>query len=332
MSKQDTPNPVLVLSAAEVRQLLPMADCIGLIERTMRAVSRGQSNLPLRIAARIADGNNLLAVMPGYLAEPPSTGAKVIAVYPEASRRGSSSHTGVVVLFDPDRGVPVAMLNATAITALRTAAASAVATNALAREDASELAIIGTGEQASEHLSAMLQVRKFRNVCVWGRTPDNVRRFVAEQRTHIDTKIGVADSVREAVEGAHVVCAVTSSREPILQGAWVGPGTHVNLVGASTAQVREADDELVLRSAFFVDYRPSALAQAGELLDVMKSEAARHIRGEIGEVLNGTVPGRKDAGEVTVYKSLGIAAQDLAAAHFVYTRAQQLGRGTRVEL
>lgn len=332
MSKQDTPNPVLVLSAADVRQLLPMADCIGLIERTMRTVSSGQANLPLRIGARIADSNNLLAVMPGYLAEPPSTGAKVIAVYPEAAQRGSSSHTGVVVLFDPDRGVPVAMLNATVVTALRTAAASAVATNALAREDASELAIIGTGEQAAEHLSAMVQVRKFRNVRVWGRTPDNVRKFVEREMKHIDAKISAVDSVRAAVEGAHVICTVTSARQPILQGAWVEPGTHVNLVGASSAQAGEADDDLVTRSALFVDYRPSALAQAGELLDAMGSAAAGHIRGEIGEVLNGTVPGRKFREEVTVYKSLGIAAQDLAAAHFVYTRAQQLGRGVRVEL
>jgi ornithine cyclodeaminase len=323
---------VLVISGADVRRLLPMIDCIPLIEDAMRTVSRGGAQLPLRIGVSPIGTQNKLAVMPGYLDEPPSMGAKVIAVYPGNARRGLSSHMGVVVLFDVREGVPLAMIDAASITGMRTAAATAVATRALSPDDASDLAIIGTGEQATAHLHAISMVRRLRSIRVWGRTRDHARAFAEREASSVESRIQVCENLRDALVGADLVCTTTSSREPIVQGAWIARGAHVNLVGASTAGAREVDDALVKQSGFFVDYRPSALAQAGELLAAMGADAANHIRGEIGEVLNGVVPGRTDEFEITVYKSLGIAAQDLVTAQEVYRRAKSAGVGVRAQL
>jgi ornithine cyclodeaminase len=325
-------TPVLVISGAEVRRLLPMQDCIPIIESAMREVSRGGAQLPLRIGCVPPGTQNILAVMPGYLDEPASIGAKVIAVYPANAQRGLSSHMGVVVLFDAHEGVPLAIIDAASITGLRTAAATAVATKALSPEGACDLAIIGTGEQAAAHLQAISLVRKLRSIRVWGRSKEKAYAFADREVAPGLPRIEVYATIRDALLGADIVCTTTSAREPIVEGAWVAQGAHVNLVGASSAAAREVDDALVLRSSFFVDFRGSALAQAGELLGAMGSNAAKHIRGEIGEVLNGSVPGRTDEFEVTVYKSLGIAAQDLAAAHAISQRATQLGLGVRAEL
>jgi ornithine cyclodeaminase len=325
-------TPVLVISGADVRRLLPMEDCIPLVESAMREVSRGGAQLPLRIGCVPPGTQNMLAVMPGYLDEPPSIGAKVIAVYPANAQRGLSSHMGVMALFDSHEGVPLAIIDAASITGLRTAAATAVATNALAPESAADLTIIGTGEQAAAHLHAISLIRKLRSVRVWSRCKEKAYAFADREARPGQPCIEVYGTIRDALLGADIVCTTTSAREPIVEGAWIAQGAHVNLVGASTAAAREVDDALVLRSRFFVDCRDSALAQAGELLSAMGSNAAKHIRGEIGEVLNGSVPGRTDEFEVTVYKSLGLAAQDLAAAHAIYQRAQQRGLGVRAEL
>jgi ornithine cyclodeaminase/alanine dehydrogenase-like protein (mu-crystallin family) len=327
-----TPTDVLVIGAAEVHRLVSMVECIEIIRHTMRCVSRGGAQLPLRVGAVLPGTAGVIAAMPGYLSEPPSAGAKLIAVLPANSQRGLPSHSGVVVLFDPDEGTPFAIVEAGAITSLRTAAASAVATSVLARGDAAELAVLGTGEQAAAHVRALALVRDLRAIRVWGRSVENAQRFVERHAGDIGIAMEVHVCAEEAVRTAAIVCTTTSSREPILSGGWIGRGTHVNLVGASSATAREADDELVARSRFFVDYRVSALAQAGELLDAMGSRAPAHIAGEIGEVLNGTVPGRVSGDQVTVYKSLGIAAQDLAVAKAVFDKAIAAGLGTRVQL
>lgn len=323
---------LLVIGGADVRRLLPMADCIPIVASAMREVSRGGAQLPLRIGCIPPGTQNIMAVMPGYLDEPASMGAKVIAVYPSNAQRGLSSHMGVVVLFDPREGVPLAIIDAAAITGLRTAAATAVATKALARESAGDLAIIGAGEQAAAHLHSISLVRKLRSIRVWARSADKARAFADSEALAGQPRIEVCESIRDAVANADIVCTTTGAREPIVAGAWIASGAHVNLVGASSAAAREVDDDLVLRSSFFVDFRGSALAQAGELLGAMGANAATHIRGEIGEVLNGGVPGRAAEAEITVYKSLGIAAQDLAAAHAIYQRARQSGAGVRAVL
>lgn len=335
MSHELPASDVLIISGADVRRLMPMADCIGVIDRAMRVVSRGGAQLPLRIGAKVPGRSSLCAVMPGYLEQPASLGAKVIAVNPENAQRGLSSHMGVVVLFDSERSVPIAIVDATAITGLRTAAASAVATNALARADAEDLAVLGTGEQAEAHVHAVTQVRKLRSIRVWGRSKEKAAAFAAREGAVLGRAITVCETVEQAVTGASIVCTTTSSREPILKGLWIGRGTHVNLVGASSIDAREADESLVMKSSFFVDFLPSALAQAGELqaaLPLGVQAKQQHIRGEIGAVLNGTVPGRTQPDEITVYKSLGIAAQDLATAHAVYERARQSGAGTKATI
>jgi len=327
----DISSEVRVISGADVRHILTLERCIELIDATMRTVSRGGADLPLRIGAPIR-GGNILAVMPGCLDTPPVAGAKVIAVYPENAHRGLPSHRGVIVLFDVERGAPLALIDATSITGLRTAAASAVATDALARPDATALAIIGTGEQAAAHVHAIAHVRSLRSIKVWGRTPERAQEFARRESLQVGIPINVAATIHEAVGDADIVCTTTSSRVPIVHGAWLRSGTHVNLVGASSAQAREADEELVKRAAFFVDFRDSALAQAGELLDAYGPEAAEHISGEIGEVLSGRRAGRTSRDQLTVYKSLGIAAQDLAAAHYVYEVALRVGGGVRATL
>lgn len=323
----------LVLGHAEIRALLSPADCIGVIERAMGAVSRGRAALPPRIAARIPGRAALVASMPGYLEEPLSFGGKLISVI-FGQPPGVPSHQGVVVLFDVTTGRPQAILDAHSITLQRTAAASAVATRALARKSASHLAILGTGEQAEAHIVALLLVREFRSISIWGRSPERARALVARLPPTLKIPVTVCSSAEEAVAQADVICTVTSATEPILAGEWVRPGSHVNLVGASSIEAREADDVLVNRSKFIVDYRDSAMVQAGELAHAFKRDAtamAGHIYAEIGEVLNG-LTGRQSDSELTVYKSLGIAAQDLAAAHLVYQKAQDAGMGSRVQL
>ncbi|HVO47011.1 MAG TPA: ornithine cyclodeaminase family protein [Steroidobacteraceae bacterium] len=322
---------LLIVSGAEVRTALPMKDCIEVVDKAMRAYSRGAAEVPLRTIMGLADGRNFFGVMPGYLGEPSSLGAKVIAVYPDNPGRGLPSHVGMVLLFDAERGTPLAVMDAAQITAIRTAAASAVATRALARADAGHLAILGTGEQAVTHLEAIAAVRELRSVRIWGRSSDKARDFARTQGDTLSIGIELCKSVDEAVEGADIVCTVTAAREPVLFGARLKAGAHVNLVGASRANAREADDDVVTRSRYFVDSRVSARAEAGELRHAMDAGLVTesHIRGEIGEVLAGKVPGRLGEQDITVYKSHGIAVQDLAAAHAIHARALRDGLGTR---
>lgn len=325
----------LVVSGEQVRRLMPMRDCIPIVERAMRTVSIGGAELPLRIGVRVPGTLNFAVAMPGYLREPESLGVKVIAVSPANGQRGLSSHMGMVLLFDPAQGVPVAIVDATAITALRTAAASAAATRALARTDASELAVLGTGEQAAAHIQAISAIRKLSAIRVWGRTREKALALAKRESAASGVEIRVSASVEEAVANAGIVCATTGAREPILKGEWISPGTHVNLVGASSADSREADEALVRKSKYFVDYRGSALAQAGELHAAFgrgTPQAEQFIRAEIGEVLNETKQGRASGDDVTVYKSLGIAAQDLAVSHAVLQRARSAGMGTWASL
>ena len=327
-----TEQPLLVLSRTDVRRALPMSDCIEVVDRAMRAVSRGECDVPLRTIMTLPGGRTFFGVMPGYLRDPRGLGAKILTVFPENVIRGLSSHVGLVVLFDSDTGIPLAIMNAAEITAIRTAAASAVATRALARENAAHLAILGTGEQAVTHLEAMAAVRRLQSVRVWGRSRDKASAFAQREGVRLSLNVQVSDSAQDAVLGADIVCTVTSAREPVLRGVWLQPGAHVNLVGSSRLTAREADDDVVTRSRFFVDLRTSARAEAGELRHAIDAGLVTesHVLGEIGDVLNGGVPGRTADQDITVYKSLGIAAQDLAAAHVVSTRAARDGIGTRV--
>jgi alanine dehydrogenase len=333
MSSKDSPQQgLLIVNGADVRRALPMSDCIDAVDRAMRAFSSGGADVPLRTIMVLPGGRDFFGVMPGYLDDPRGLGAKILSVYPDNVSRGLSSHVGLVVLFDAKTGYPLAVMDAAEITAIRTAAASAVATRALARKDASHLAILGTGEQAVTHLEAVSKVRKLHTIRVWGRAVEKAQEFAQAQGSRLALKIDVATTAEEAVKSADIVCTVTASREPILNGAWLAAGVHVNLVGSSRPNAREADDDVVTRSRFFVDSRTSARAEAGELKHATEAGlvSESHVLGEIGEVLNGKVVGRIGNHDITVYKSLGVAAQDLAAAHVIYDRAARDAIGTRV--
>ncbi len=308
---------MIVASAQDVRGALPMATAIELVAGAMVKVSQGKANLPLRSAMDI-DGVNRLGIMPGVLDG--MYGVKLISLFPGNPAKGLSSHIGAMVLFDPETGAPRAMVDADALTAIRTAAASAVATRALARKDAHILAIIGTGEQALSHIQALSLVREIKTVRIAGRTPRRAAEFVAQAKTAFpDLDLVACDSARQASRGADIICTVTSSPTPVLEGAWVGQGAHINAVGASMPNVQEIDQSTLLKARLFTDYRPSALAQAREIIDALESGAMTRadILGEIGEVLAGRVAGRQSADDITLYRSLGIAAQDLVCANYV---------------
>jgi ornithine cyclodeaminase len=239
-----------------------------------------------------------------------------------------------VLLFEVERGQLVAIMDATAITAIRTAAVSGVATRALAREDAEDLAILGAGAQALTHLEAMCLARPIRRVRVWSRSSERARRFVIQALDLCDIPVDAAGSPSEAVAGASIVCTVTAAREPVLLGEWLEQGTHVNAVGASLPTARELDSEAVRRSRLYVDRRESALNEAGDFL-IPKREGRitdGHIVGELGDLLLGRIPGRRSPDEITVFKSLGLAVEDVAAAHLVHAKAIAKRVGTRVEL
>jgi ornithine cyclodeaminase len=282
----------------------------------------------------LPDKQAALGTMPAYMPGLQAIGIKVISVFPGNHGTPYDSHQGAVLLFETQNGRLLAILDASEITAIRTAAVSGVATRALAREDATRLALLGSGVQARTHLEAMLQVRPIEQVRVWSRDPEHARRFAerAVQRHEID--IAPAASAREAVRDADIICTATAAREPVLEGAWIRDGAHVNAVGACFRTMRELDTAAVVRARLFVDRRESALAEAGDFL-IPKREGALaddHIRGEIGELLLGDIEGRQSPDDVTLFESLGIAVEDTAAAHYIYERARESGAGTRVEL
>ncbi len=316
-----------VLGAQAIEALMPMQRCIDVVADAMRAVSRGEVLAPLRSIMPLGAAN-AMGIMPGAMLAQGCFGVKVLALYPGNGARGLPSHAGVVVLFDARDGVPVAVLESNSLTALRTAAASAVATRALARPGGEVLALLGAGHQALWHARALAHVMPLRRLQVWSRSRASADRFAQGLDLPGQPEIVVADDARDAIEGADVICTVSAAQDPILHGEWLVPGQHVNLVGASVASACEADTAVVQRSRFFVDARASAQAQAGEWLRALQSGAvtADHLRAEIGEVLLGQQPGRQTDDDITVYKSLGHTAQDLATADMLVQLAQDSGR------
>ncbi len=324
---------MIVLSAKDVAALLPMNQAIELVEKAMVQASAGEANLPLRSAMDVG-APNLFGIMPGALNEPSCYGIKLISLYPGNPAKGYSSHLGMMVLFESEFGTPVAIIDAGVLTAVRTSAASVVATRLLARKEARSLAVIGTGEQARHHIEAMLEVRDIKEIRIAGRTPKRAQAFVESiANDYPNCAISASKDVETAAAGADIICTVTSSRKTVLEGAWVGAGCHVNAVGASIPSMREIDEELIVKSSLWVDYRPSAMAQAGDIIAAIDNGRIKedHIIGEIGEVLSGSAHGRQSGNEITLYRSLGIAAQDLICAHHVMREAKVKGRGTEVE-
>ena len=275
----------------------------------------------------------ILRKVPGYLADPECFGVKLVSLIPRNKPPLYSSHLGLVLLFEAEHGCPVALMDAAEITAIRTAAASGLATRLLSNPEAGDLALLGAGEQARSHLSAMLAVRALRRVRIWARDGVKAAEFARVEGAIHGIAIETAGTVREAVTGADLICTVTKARDPILLGEWLAPGVHLNVVGSSIAAAAEIDTAAVVKSRFFVDYRESTHNEGGEYLRDLRTGAiaAEHILGEIGGVANGSVVGRRLSTDVTLYKSLGIAPQDLASAHYVLQKARAAGVGQVID-
>lgn len=324
---------VLCVPEAGVRALLPMRECIGLMRQALTALAKGDAVLPLRTMVRLPDDTGLLGVMPGYLGEPRSFGLKIVSVFHGNHGSGFDSHQGVVVLFGLKHGQPLAVMDAGAITAIRTAAASGLATDILARTDAGDLAVLGSGTQARTHLEAMACVRTLRRVRVWSRTRANAERFARENAGASPVPIEVVESAVACVLDADLICTATASREPIVQGRWLRTGAHINAVGACFPASRELDGDAVRRGRLYTDARESCVNEAGDYRLALAEGAITesHLLGELGEVLTGKVPGRQMNEEITIYESLGIALEDLASAHFIHARARASGSGVWLE-
>ena len=301
---------VLVIPEHDARRLLPMDECIDAMDEILRALARGELHQPLRFVTRPPGAQNLMGFMPAHRSGDKSTWSlKEIVIAPGNSARGLDAHQGAVLLHDGETGELQAILNASPITEIRTAAVSAVATRALARPGAQTVAIIGAGVQARSHAEAMRAVLGDVEIRSWSRRDG-----------------GTAEAV---LAGADVVCTCTSAHEPVLRREWLAPGTHVNAVGSSLPSVRELDTETMVACSLFVDRRESTLNESGDLL--LAGLGEDHIRAELGEVLTGAHPGRADAEELTVFKSLGLAVEDLAAAELIVRKAREEGAGTEVE-
>jgi ornithine cyclodeaminase len=320
-----------VFDADQVQALLPMSACIDLLTELHGSISSDELQLPLRTGVPLPfepEGTNSLLVMPGALPEPAIFGAKLLSLYPANGNSELPVIQGHVLLFDGLNGRPLALVDAASLTAIRTAAASAAATRALARPDASSLALLGYGVQAASHLEAMRCVRPITQVRVWGPNPEKAQAFAAAQDDG-NLSVQAASSAESAIDGADLICAVSAATTPIIAGHRLAPGCHLNLVGAHTATSREADGETLARARVFTEITEFALAEAGDLLLAMEEGkiTQAQVAGEIGAVFNGDLAGREHDDQITLYKNLGNVAQDLAAAHHVFAAGTQQNSG-----
>jgi len=308
------------ISREEISRRLTYERCIPIVRQAMIAFSKGETKQLLRSISTLSDGR-LFGVMPGAMGAHAAFGAKLVSVFQGKTARGGQSHQGLVVLFEPKNGAPICVLDAGEITAIRTAAASAVATDALARKASRRLALLGCGEQAQTHARAISKVRDLESIVVWGRSPDRAQAFARTMQAELSIPVSAAGDIQAAVFEADIICTVTSASEPILKGDWVRPGTHLNLVGSSYAGPSEVDNDLVVRSRFIADSREGVLNQGAEFLRAKKAGLIGddHIVAEIGQVLAGEIAGRRSPDEITVYKSLGHIVQDLASAWALYS-------------
>lgn len=316
----------LILNHHDVETLLTMPECIAAMEEALAATARGEVHNPLRSIVRAEGAQGFMGLMPAYRGgATPAFALKEICLFPGNPARGLDTHLGSVLLHSAETGELIGIFNASAITAVRTAAVSAVATKLLAREDAHTLAIIGAGVQARSHLKAIPVVRDIREVRVCSRT-----RAKAEALGDVR----VFDSVEECIHGADIIVTTTSSREPVIRREWVGDGVHINAVGSSIAAARELDAATVAAASFFVDRRESTVNESGDYLMALREGAItgpEHIRAELGEILTGKEKGRTSREEITLFKSLGIAIEDLASAQFLLEKARSTGQGQWVD-
>lgn len=323
----------IVLNSSEIERLLTMDVCIDLMAEALSGLTRDELHQPLRMIIKPRDSAKAMALMPAYRQNPQVLfGLKAICVFPENPAKGMDGHQGAVILFSPETGELNAILNGSSITAIRTAAASALATRLLARDDASDLTIIGAGVQARTHLEAIACVRSLRRVRVVSRNTEDARKFVAENSRRYPFPIEAVAETEHALAGADLIVTCTTASEPVLRREWIAGGAHINAVGACFPTTREIDSATMAAARLFVDRRESALNEAGDYL-IAVSEGAiseSHIEAEIGELLTGAKTGRRSADEITLFKSLGLAVEDLVCAEYLFRKAKEDGIGTSV--
>jgi ornithine cyclodeaminase/alanine dehydrogenase-like protein (mu-crystallin family) len=323
-------SQLLILNEHDVHELLTMRECISVMEEALTNLGRGEGHNPLRSIVRASGASGFLGLMPAYgtAGTKPYYALKEICLFPGNPARGLDTHLGAVLLHSGETGELMAAANASAITAIRTAAVSAVATKLLARENASTLAILGAGVQAKSHLEAIPLVRDIGSIRIYSRS-----QAKAEALAATDPRAKVVDSIEEAVRGADILVTATSSKEPVLRREWLSDGVHINAVGSSVSSSRELDSATMAAASLFVDRRESTINESGDYLMALREGAIRegHIRAELGEILLGNAKGRTSEDELTLFKSLGIAVEDLASVAFLYDKARRLSRGTWVE-
>lgn len=328
-----TGQRVLVLNTNDVLRLLTLENCIELMAETLADLASGRFHQPLRMIVRPAEAKGLMGLMPAYrCADPTAYGLKAICVFPDNPKAGKDAHQGSVMLFSGDTGELLSLMNASPITAVRTAAVSAVATRLLAREEACELAIVGSGVQARSHLAALACVRPIKRTRVVSRTRAHADQFVAEMKEQFSFELVAVDTPKQALNGADIIVTVTNSHEPVIDREWISPGAHINAIGTHSVAAREIDGATMAAARLFVDRRESAINEAGDFVLAIKEGliSADSIVGEIGELLIGEKRGRESQKEITLFKSLGLAIEDLACAEYLFKKAQVAGAGTWV--
>jgi len=323
----------LVLTESDVKALISMDDLIETMESALVEFSARRVQQPLRTIVTVGE-RSFFGVMPAYMPALPALGTKLVTVFAGNAEVGLPTHLATIMLLDPATGALVAIMDGRYITEARTAAVSAVSVRHLARADAGALAIVGSGVQARSHLEAIARVRQVRDVRVWSPSVERREAFASEMSATAGARIVPAADAREAVRDADIIVLATASREPVVRSAWVHDGAHICAVGACRPNQREMDGMLVARARLYVDSREGALAEAGDVVLAMAEGVidAAHIAGELGEVVSATAPGRQSEHDVTIFKSLGMAVEDVAAAHLAWERAKVRGVGRNYEL
>ncbi len=323
-----------LLTEQHVHSLLPLSDLIPAMESALAKFSSGDVLQPVRSVLTVGPTQAYYGLMPAFIPSPASMGAKIVTVFSENHKKGLPSHLATILLFDPDSGSLIAMMDGRYITEARTAAVSAVSARFLANADASTLALIGSGVQARSHLEALQHVRQIKDIRVWSPRQQSRDQFVDEMTPGVPVPIRACATAEAAVAGADLIVLATSSKTPVVEAHWVAGGAHVMCVGACRPDQREMAPALVKRGRLYVDSRAAALVESGDVvMNIAEGLFDKtHVRGEIGELVLGRVPGRGSESEVTIFKSLGMAVEDVVAADLVFRRALETGAGTELTL
>ena len=328
------PQHFRLLTEQHVHALLPISDLIAAMESALAKFSAGDVLQPVRSVLMVGPTKAYFGLMPAYVPAPASLGAKLVTVFGDNHAKGLPSHLATILLLDPDTGSLIALMDGRYITEARTAAVSAVSARFLAKRNASTLAIIGSGVQARSHLEALQYVRQLEQVRIWSPRPHSRQQFVDDMSSRVPVGTTACESAEAAVRGADLIVLVTSSKTPVIEDGWVSPGAHVMCIGACRPDQREMDPQLVKRGRLFVDSRNAALVESGDIVMNLASGLfdASHVRGEVGELVLGRISGRVGDGDITIFKSLGMAVEDVVAADLVFRRASESGAGTELTL